>query len=213
MQVIKFSPDGKVLLTLGKAGQGGSGTGRVRSADRRGLRAERRHLHLRRPCADLRQFAHHEVRQERKIHQDLRPSGIGRRRIKGPHVLAFDARDASSSPTAATAASRSSIRTANSSPPGTNSAGRAASGSTRTTCCTSPIPNPKTRRARTRTIRAASAASASAASKDGKVQFYIPPPPVRDPKFPPPEGVAADSHGNIYAAAVPAMEVYKYVKN
>ncbi len=37
--------------------------------------------------------------------------------------------------------------------------------------------------------------------KDGKVQFYIPPPPVPDPKFPPPEGVAADSHGSIYAAA------------
>src|SRR6266404_2553184 len=48
--------------------------------------------------------------------------------------------------------------------------------------------------------------------KDGKVQFYIPPPSVRDPKFPPPEGVAADSHGNIYAAAVQAMEVYKYVR-
>ena len=48
--------------------------------------------------------------------------------------------------------------------------------------------------------------------KDGKVQFYIPPPPVTDAKLPPPEGVAADSHGTIYAAAVPAMEVYKYVK-
>src|SRR6266404_4240046 len=32
--------------------------------------------------------------------------------------------------------------------------------------------------------------------KDGKVQFYIPPPPVSDPKLPPPEGVAADSHGS-----------------
>ena len=48
--------------------------------------------------------------------------------------------------------------------------------------------------------------------KDGKVQFYIPPPSVPDPKFPPPEGVAADSNGTIYAAAVQAKEVYKYVK-
>ena len=48
--------------------------------------------------------------------------------------------------------------------------------------------------------------------KDGKVQFYIPPPPVPDPKLPPPEGVAVDSHGNIYAAAVQAKDVYKYVK-
>ena len=48
--------------------------------------------------------------------------------------------------------------------------------------------------------------------KTGKVDGYIPPPPVKDPKNPPPEGVAADSHGNIYAAAVPEMAVYKYVK-
>lgn len=44
------------------------------------------------------------------------------------------------------------------------------------------------------------------------MQFYIPPPPVRDAKFPPPEGVAADSRGNIYAGAVQDMAVYKYVK-
>jgi hypothetical protein len=50
-------------------------------------------------------------------------------------------------------------------------------------------------------------------AKTGKVDYYIPPPPVSDPKFPPPEGVAADSHGTIYAAAVPAKTVYKYVKN
>ena len=49
-------------------------------------------------------------------------------------------------------------------------------------------------------------------AKTGKVDYYIPP-PVTDPKFPPPEGVAADSHGNIYAAAVPARSVYKYVKD
>ena len=50
-------------------------------------------------------------------------------------------------------------------------------------------------------------------AKTGKVEYYIPPPPVSDPKFPPPEGVAADSHGTVYAAAVQAKSVYKYVKN
>jgi streptogramin lyase len=50
-------------------------------------------------------------------------------------------------------------------------------------------------------------------AKTGKVDYYIPPPPVSDPKFPPPEGVAADSHGTVYAAAVQAKTVYKYVKN
>ena len=49
--------------------------------------------------------------------------------------------------------------------------------------------------------------------KTGRVDYYIPPPPVSDPKFPPPEGIAADSRGAIYAAAVEAKTVYKYVKN
>ena len=49
--------------------------------------------------------------------------------------------------------------------------------------------------------------------KDGKVAFYIPPPPVSAPNLPPPEGVAVDSHGNIYLAAVQAKQVYKFVKN
>ena len=47
---------------------------------------------------------------------------------------------------------------------------------------------------------------------DGKVQIYIPPPVPKDAKNPPPEGVAADSKGNIYAAAVPEMAVYKYTR-
>jgi len=36
---------------------------------------------------------------------------------------------------------------------------------------------------------------------------------VSDQRLPPPEGVAADSHGNIYLAAVQAKQVYKYGKN
>lgn len=50
-------------------------------------------------------------------------------------------------------------------------------------------------------------------AKTGKVDYYIPPPPVSNPKFAPPEGVAVDSHGTIYAAAVAAKSVYKYVRN
>ena len=50
-------------------------------------------------------------------------------------------------------------------------------------------------------------------AKTGKVDYYIPPPPVSDPRLPPPEGIAVDSHGTIYTAAVQAKSVYKYVKN
>ena len=90
-QVMKLSPDGKVLMTLGKAGARRQGPGRVRSADVGGDCAQRRHLRRRRPCADLRQFAHHEVRQERKIHQDVSAIvGSGDGEFKSPHVIAFD---------------------------------------------------------------------------------------------------------------------------
>jgi len=46
-------------------------------------------------------------------------------------------------------------------------------------------------------------------AKDGKVIALIPPP---DPTRRPPEGVAADSEGNIYAATTTQRTVFKYVK-
>jgi hypothetical protein len=46
--------------------------------------------------------------------------------------------------------------------------------------------------------------------KDGKVTAYIPPSPGAQE---PPEGIAADSHGTIYAAAQARSDVLKYVKN
>jgi hypothetical protein len=36
---------------------------------------------------------------------------------------------------------------------------------------------------------------------------------VSDPKLQPPEGIAVDSHGTIYAAAQQQSDVKKYVKN
>ncbi len=48
--------------------------------------------------------------------------------------------------------------------------------------------------------------------KDGKVMYYIAPPPGVTDKIPPPEGITVDSHGTIYAAAVQMKEVKKYTK-
>lgn len=48
--------------------------------------------------------------------------------------------------------------------------------------------------------------------KDGKVMYYIPPPPGTSDKVPPPEGITVDSHGTIYAAAVQGLDVKKYTK-
>jgi sugar lactone lactonase YvrE len=48
--------------------------------------------------------------------------------------------------------------------------------------------------------------------KDGKVIIYIPPPPGVDDRNPPPEGITVDSHGTIYAAAVQMKDIKKYTK-
>ena len=50
-------------------------------------------------------------------------------------------------------------------------------------------------------------------AKTGKVTAYIPPPPITDPKAQPPEGIAVDSHGTIYAAAQFLNTIFKYVRN
>ena len=48
--------------------------------------------------------------------------------------------------------------------------------------------------------------------KDGKVTAYIPPPPGVTNELPPPEGIAVDSKGTIYAAAVQRKTIIKYTK-
>jgi hypothetical protein len=211
-QVFKMSLDGKVLQTLGKAGQGGKdpdvfdrptgiafapngdifiseghapgfGNSRITKFDKNGT--------------FLKSFGH---------------LGSGDGELKGPHVLAFDSQGR------LFVADRSNSRVAIFDQDGKfldawKQFGRPSgifidkndmlyvSDSESEDAPGKDTNNPGCKRG----IRGGSV-------KDGKVQFYIPPPPVPDPKFPPPEGVAADSNGTIYAAAVQAKEVYKYVK-
>ncbi len=49
--------------------------------------------------------------------------------------------------------------------------------------------------------------------KDGKVMYYLPPPPPADPKWQPAIGVAVDRQGNIFAASDDQHNVVKWVKN
>ncbi len=49
-QVLKLSPDGRVLMTLGKPGVAGTGPDAFESTDQRGRRAKWRRLRVRRPC-------------------------------------------------------------------------------------------------------------------------------------------------------------------
>jgi len=49
--------------------------------------------------------------------------------------------------------------------------------------------------------------------KDGKVTAYIPPPTPADPKWQPAIGITVDQNGNIYAASDDQHNVVKWVKN
>jgi streptogramin lyase len=212
-QVFKFSPDGKVLMTLGKAGVGGKGldvfdrpTG-IAFAPNGDIFISEGHAPT---------FGNSRIMKfdrSGKFIKSFGHLGPGDGELKGPHVLAFDSQGR------LFVADRSNSRVAIFDQDGKFLAawkqfGRPSgifidkndvlyvSDSESEDAPGKDTNNPGCKRG----IRVGSA-------KTGKVDYYIPPPPVSDPKLPPPEGVAADSHGNIYAAAVPAKSVYKYVKN
>ena len=50
-------------------------------------------------------------------------------------------------------------------------------------------------------------------AKDGRVQYFIPPPVVADPIFQPPISVAVDHNGAIYLGSDDQKAVHKYVRN
>ena len=211
-QIFKMSPDGRVLMTLGKAGQGGTGpdvfdrpTG-IAFAPNGDIFISEGHA----PGFGNSRIVKFD--KTGKFIKSFGHLGSGDGEFKGPHVLAFDSRGR------LFVADRSNSRVAIFDQDGKfldawKQFGRPSgifidkndmlyvSDSESEDAPGKDTNNPGCKRG----IRGGSV-------KDGKVQFYIPPPPVPDPKFPPPEGVAADSNGTIYAAAVQAKEVYKYVK-
>ena len=132
--VTKFSPDGKVLLVLGTPGKAGNPpeaftepndvaiapTAASSSANRMARSSSTRT----RPTASA---GSRSSRRRRQVHQELRrlrlrPESSSAGRTRSPSTR----RAVSSSPIAATAASRSSIRRASTSTPGTSSAASAA---------------------------------------------------------------------------------------
>ena len=131
-QVFKFSPEGKVLMTLGQAGQPGSGldqfhapsavlvapNGDVFVADGHGGQTNARIMKFTRDGTFIKTWGH----------QGTGPAS-STSRTRSPWIRA----GACSSPTAATTASRSSTRRATLSICGRSSAGRAGCSSTRTT--------------------------------------------------------------------------------
>lgn len=212
-QVFKFSPDGKLLLTLGKKGQGGKDadvfdrpTG-IAFAPNGDIFISEGHAPT---------FGNSRITKFDKNGKFIRSFGhlgSGDGELKGPHVLAFDSQGR------LFVADRSNSRVVIFDQDGKFLAawkqfGRPSgifidkndtlyvSDSESEDAPGKDTNNPGCKRG----IRIGS-------TKTGKVDYYVPPPTPKDAKNPPPEGVAADSHGNIYAAAVPERAVYKYVKN
>jgi len=97
-QVIKFSPDGKVLMTLGKAGRRRQSARGADGAERRRHGAERRHLRRRRTqrpepeCGARHGGAHLEIHEGRTFVKSWGKLGSAPGEFRTPHGLAFDSR-------------------------------------------------------------------------------------------------------------------------
>src|SRR3954464_4384081 len=162
-QVFKFSPDGKVLMTLGKAGVTGDGSAPFNSPSDV----------LVAPNGDIFVADGHGGDTNARIAKfskdgTLIKTGAGRGRGRANSTcrtgLPWTRAAGCSSPTAPTIASRSSTRMGNSLSNGSSSAGRAASISTRATPSMSPIPNPTRRRIRASGVVCGLAAQRTAGS-------------------------------------------------
>jgi len=209
-QVFKFSPDGKVLLTLGKANTPGSGPDEFNAPSAVVTRAQRRHLRRRRAWP-RHQRADREVRQGREIHQDLGPERLGRGANSRPRTRSRWIRAGGcSSATARTIAFRSSTRRATtldqwhqfSRPSGVfidkNDIIYVADSESESVA--------KNHDGWKRGIRVGKVS-------DGAVTAFIPDPVEKTTGTSAAEGVAADAMGNIYGAEVGPRRMMKYVKN
>jgi sugar lactone lactonase YvrE len=207
MQVIKFSPDGQVLLKLGKAGESGMGddmfnqptglavlsTGEILVAEGHGSKLNKSRIDVySKDGKFLRSFASH---------------GTGDGQLTEPHAIAVDNEDR------IYAADRTSSRVNVYDKTGKFLAAWKQFGrpsgvwvdKNDMLYVADSQSDEKTNPGCKMGIRVGSV-------KDGKVTAYLPPPPVADPKTQPPEGITVDSHGTIYAAAVQGKDVKKYTK-
>jgi hypothetical protein len=93
-QVFKFSSDGRILMTLGKAGVAGAEPGLFDEAHGRGDRQQRRHLHYRRPTPAARPATNRIAKfsKEGKFIKMWGRKGSGPNELDSPHTIAVDSR-------------------------------------------------------------------------------------------------------------------------
>jgi len=90
-QVFKFSPDGKVLMTLGKAGVGGDG--RIHSiSPMTSPCAQRRYFRVGRPYSNMGNARVVKFSKDGKFIMQWGKHGSGPGEFEVPHALAFDSR-------------------------------------------------------------------------------------------------------------------------
>ena len=216
MQVTKLGPDGRVLLKLGKPGQGAGQTGLdifdsptgVAVASNGDIYISEGHGETRANNSRIMVFT-----KDGKFIKTFGTRGTGDGQLRSPHALAFDSQDH------LYVADRGNSRVVIFDKDGTFLAawkqfGRPSglaidnndmlyvvdSQSSDTPSAANYNPGCQ------RGIRIGSV-------KDGKVMYFIPPPVPPDPKMQPPIGIVVDGNGGIYAASDDQKDIKKYVKN
>jgi streptogramin lyase len=216
MQVTKLSPEGRVLLKLGKPGEGAGQTGLdifdsptgVAVASSGDIYISEGHGESRVNNSRIMVFT-----KDGKFLKTFAGYGSGDGQLRSPHAIAFDSRDH------LYVADRGNSRIAIFDKDGTyvtswKQFGRPSgvavdkndmlyvADSQSSDTLGAANYNPGCRRG----IRVGSV-------RDGKVLYLIPPPVPPDPKMQPPIGVVADSNGTVYAASDDQKDIKKYVKN
>jgi DNA-binding beta-propeller fold protein YncE len=216
MQVTKLSPDGRVLLKLGKAGQGAGETGLdifdsptgVAVASNGDIYISEGHGEAKPNNSRIMVFT-----KDGKFLKTFGSLGTGDGHLRSPHAIAFDSQDR------LYVADRGNSRVAVFDKDGKflaawkqfgRPSGLAVGADDMLYVIDSQSSdnqgavnyNPGCRRG----IRVGSV-------KDGKVMYFIPPPVPPDPKMQPPIGIVVDRNGTIYAASDDQMDIKKYVKN
>jgi len=208
-QVFKFSPEGKLLLTLGKAGQPGSGpdefnapsavvtapNGDIFVADGHGGNTNARIVKFDHDGKFIKTWGHKgsapgELDIPHAIAMDFGWSAVRRRPAEQPHPDFRSGRQVHRPVDAVQPAERHLYRQER-----CDLRGR-----------------PPNRNPSRRITTAGSAASASGSAKDGAVTAFIPDPVERSNTTSAAEGVAADAAGNIYGAEVGLKRMMKYVR-
>jgi sugar lactone lactonase YvrE len=216
MQVTKLSPEGRVLLKLGKPGQGAGETGLdvfdsptgVAVASNGDIYVSEGHGESRVNNSRIMVFT-----KDGRFIKTFATYGTGDGQLRSPHALAFDSQDR------LFVADRGNSRVAVFDKNGKFLAAWKQFGRPSGVAIdrndmlhvidsqSSDVPgaanyNPGCQRG----IRIGSV-------KDGKVMYFIPPPTPPDPKMQPPIGIAVDGNGAIYAASDDQMDIKKYVRN